>query len=81
MLNHRQKYGLKKYDAPLRIQFQKGVHAFNRSDKGGMAKSSYHLNTMQYREWQRGFNFAYAANLKRVKEHEARRRGKKVYGK
>jgi hypothetical protein len=35
---------------------------------------------MQYREWQRGFNFAYAKNLKKVKENENRRRGKKIYG-
>ena len=58
--------GLSKYDAPLRIQFEKGVIAFNR----GFIKSPYNINTMQYREWQRGFNFAYAKNLKKVKENE-----------
>jgi hypothetical protein len=36
---------------------------------------------MQYREWQRGFNSAYAINLKKVKGYEFRKRGKKVYGK
>ena len=48
------RHGLSKYDAPLRIQFEKGVIAFNR----GFIKSPYNINTMQYREWQRGFNFA-----------------------
>ena len=74
MLNRRQ--GLRKYDAPLKIQFEKGVYAFKR----GITKSPYHFNTMQYREWQSGFNFAYFTNLKKVKYYEARRRGKKVYG-
>ena len=70
------RHGLSKYDAPLRIQFEKGVIAFNR----GFIKSPYNINTMQYREWQRGFNFAYAKNLKKVKENENRRRGKEIYG-
>ena len=70
------RHGLSKYDAPLRIQFEKGVIAFNR----GFIKSPYNINTMQYREWQRGFNFAYAKNLKKVKENENRSRGKEIYG-
>ena len=70
------RHGISKYDAPLRIQFEKGVIAFNR----GFIKSPYNINTMQYREWQRGFNFAYAKNLKKVKENENRRRGKEIYG-
>ena len=70
------RHGLSKYDAPLRIQFEKGVIAFNR----GFIKSPYNINTMQYREWQRGLNFAYAKNLKKVKENENRRRGKEIYG-
>ena len=70
------RHGLSKYDAPLRIQFEKVVIAFNR----GFIKSPYNINTMQYREWQRGFNFAYAKNLKKVKENENRRRGKEIYG-
>ena len=72
----KRRHGLSKYDAPLRIQFEKGVIAFNR----GFIKSPYNINTMQYREWQRGFNFAYAKNLKKVKENENRRRGKEIYG-
>ena len=63
---------LSKYDAPLRIQFEKGVQAFRRGDKRG---NPYHSNTMQYREWERGYTFAYSTNLKRVKKYETRRRG------
>ena len=59
MLNRRQ--GLRKYDAPLKIQFEKGVYAFKR----GITKSPYHFNTMQYREWQRGWNDAYRDNLEK----------------
>jgi len=68
---------LSKFDAPLSIQFEKGTEAFKR----GLMKSPYALNTMQYREWQRGFNFVYFNKLKGVKQHENRRRGKKIYGK
>ena len=71
------RFVLKKYDAPLRIQFEKGVQCFRQC----RIKSPYPLNTMQYREWQRGFNSAYMNNLKRVKEYEFRKRGTKVYGK
>ena len=77
MQNRRQRYGLKKYDAPLRIQYDKGAFAFKR----GTNKNPYHFNTMQHREWQRGYNFAYFANLKKVKEYESRNRGKRVHGK
>ena len=76
MIQTNRRRNLSKYDAPLRIQFEKGVIAFNR----GFIKSPYNINTMQYREWQRGFNFAYAKNLKKVKENENRRRGKEIYG-
>ena len=67
---------LSKYDAPLRIQFEKGVLSFRK----GKVRSPYPLNTMQHREWERGFNSAYFVNLKRVNKYEARGRGKKVYG-
>ena len=66
---------LSKYDAPLRIQFEKGVQAFRK----GRVKSPYPLNTMQHREWERGFDSAYFVNLKRVKKYETRGRGKEVY--
>tara|TARA_R100000231_G_scaffold66980_2_gene53704 strand:- start:8 stop:232 length:225 start_codon:yes stop_codon:yes gene_type:complete len=71
----KRRFGLSKYDAPLRIQFEKGYHAFKR----GIVSSPFNPNTMQTREWQRGFNSAYFANLKKVKNYESRRRGKKVY--
>ena len=67
---------LSKYDAPLRIQYEKGVLSFRK----GKVRSPYPLNTMQHREWERGFNSAYFVNLKRVKKYESRGRGKKVYG-
>jgi hypothetical protein len=51
--------GLTKYDAPLKIQNNKGYNAFWR----GKDRSPYHYNTMQYREWQRGYNKAYFENL------------------
>lgn len=52
---------LTKYDAPLKIQLQKGVTAFKR----GHVVCPFHANSMQAREWQRGFNSAYFANLNR----------------
>ena len=64
----KRRFGLSKYDAPLRIQFERGI-----------VSSPFNPNTMQTREWQRGFNSAYFANLKKVKNYEFRRRGKKVY--
>tara|TARA_R110002153_G_scaffold118535_1_gene263315 strand:+ start:1756 stop:1899 length:144 start_codon:yes stop_codon:yes gene_type:complete len=35
-------------------------------------------DTMQYREWSRGFDRAFYDNLKRVKEHELRTRSNTV---
>tara|TARA_B100001250_G_C19782538_1_gene782533 strand:+ start:202 stop:414 length:213 start_codon:yes stop_codon:yes gene_type:complete len=64
------KFGLSKYDAPLPIQYNKGRGAFYR----GIMKTPYHLNTMQHREWQRGFDSAFFAQLKKVKQYETRRR-------
>ena len=66
---------LSKYDAPLKIQFEKGVQSFKR----GKINNPYHYKTMQHREWQRGFNFAYFINLKNVKKYETRRRGKALH--
>lgn len=70
---------LAKYDAPLRIQYQWGFDAFN---KGRVIKKDQHLvlagnnldyNTMQAREWQRGWNDAYYENLRKVKSREQAR--------
>ena len=78
---------LSKYDAPLRIQFERGVNAFKgkqyiRNVNGAKiiaTVSPYNTNTMQHREWQRGYNFAYQKNLEKLKREEARRRGKEVH--
>ena len=67
--------GLKKYDAPLKIQFEWGYEAFKRG--GGFKNSSrkrvfvenrpnMDTNTMQYREWQRGWDAAYFENLEKL---------------
>jgi hypothetical protein len=66
--------GLGKYDAPLSIQYKKGMSAFRRNES-----SPYSTTTMQYREWLRGFNVAYVINLKKVKQYEARRRSKAIH--
>ena len=80
---------LSKYDAPLRIQFERGVNAFRgkqyirnvgkKSAKIICTESPYHTNTMQHREWQRGYNFAYSKQLEKVKREEVRRRSQEVH--
>ena len=64
---------LSKYDAPLRIQFERGVNAF----KGNQYIRN--SNTMQHREWQRGYNSAYFKQLEKVKRNESRRRSQEVH--
>ena len=79
---------LSKYDAPLRIQYERGLNAFRgkqyiRSVDGVKiiaTENPYNSNTMQYREWQRGYNFAYFKQLEKVKQNESRRRSKEVHG-
>ena len=75
--------GLSKYDAPLRIQYDWGYEAFQRGGrfvkKGNRTvfvepRPNMDPNTMQAREWQRGWNDAYYEQLERVKENEARGR-------
>ena len=80
---------LSKYDAPLRIQFARGLNAFkgkqyiqtvrSKDAKIIATVSPYNPNTMQHREWQRGYDFAYFKNLERVKREEARRRSQEVH--
>ena len=78
---------LSKYDAPLRIQFDRGFNAFKGKQyvkKRGdatiiMTENPYNPNTMQAREWLRGYNSAYAQQLKKVKNVEARRRSEEVH--
>lgn len=52
--------GLSKYDAPLKIQYEKGYRAFKHNNP-----CPYDSNTMQAREWQRGYNQAWFDNLER----------------
>lgn len=59
--------GLGKHDAPLRVQYQMGYSVFK---NGSSLTSPFDKDTMQHREWERGFNKAYFEQLKRVKEHE-----------
>ena len=79
---------LSKYDAPLRIQYERGLNAFKgkqyiRNVDGNKiiaTENPYNSNTMQHREWQRGYNFAYFKQLEKVKKDEFRRRGKEIHG-
>ena len=66
--------GLTKYDAPLRIQYQWGYDAFKRGGRFITIKGknifqesrpNIDSNTMQYREWQRGWNDAYFEQLEK----------------
>lgn len=81
--------GLTKYDAPLRIQYEWGYHAFltgGKFTKLGKKwvfvehRPNMDLNTMQAREWQRGWNDAYfgkpmAYELEEKTENVIGRRG------
>lgn len=51
----------KERTAPLSIQFDKGKFAF----KKGWLGNPYKPDTVQGKEWQRGFNAAYFENLER----------------
>jgi hypothetical protein len=61
--------GLSKYDAPLRIQYEWGQEAFSK----GKLHCPIDANTMQAREWQRGWNDAYYVNLAKVQASEQTR--------
>ena len=73
--------GLSKYDAPLRIQFEWGYEAFkkgklSKAKKGFFsADSGLDNNTMQHREWVRGWNTAFYDNLSKVEKREQARAG------
>ena len=58
--------GLGKYDAPLKVQYNMGYDGF----RYNRHVNPFHKDTMQYREWNRGFDKAYFDNLKRVKDNE-----------
>lgn len=63
--------GLGKYDAPLRMQYEKGYADFRK----GRVGNPFSEDTMQYREWERGFNTAYYEQLNRIKQYDIRGRG------
>jgi len=67
----RKERGLGKYDAPLRMQYEKGYADFWK----GRIGNPFHKDTMQHREWNRGFNTAYFEQLKKVQGNELRGRG------
>jgi hypothetical protein len=69
MKNNRTKYKLGKYDAPLIIQYKRGADDFYR----GRVANPFHKDTMQYREWERGFNKAYFDKLRKVQKYEQNR--------
>ena len=62
----RKQRGLGKYDAPLKFQQEKGYKDFLQ----GRVVNPFPSDTMQYREWERGFNKAYFDQVKRVRDHE-----------
>jgi hypothetical protein len=47
--------------------------------KRGRLTNPYHSNTMQAREWERGYNLSYFQKLERVKKDEDRRRSEKIH--
>lgn len=59
--------GLTKHDAPLKIQWRRGYDAFYRGSK---YTNPYKENSMQSREWERGYNKAYFETLRKVKHEE-----------
>ena len=67
-MGNRAKRNLGKYDAPLVIQYRKGMDDFNK----GRLSNPFHKDTMQYREWNRGFNKAYFDRLRKVKKYESK---------
>lgn len=58
--------------APLRYQFDRGRSDFYK----GRITSPFAFTTDQHKEWQRGFDSGYFENLKKVKEHESKHRGR-----
>jgi len=62
----RKQRGLGKYDAPLKFQQERGYKDFRQ----GRISNPFPSDTMQYREWERGFNKAYFDQLRRIRDHE-----------
>ena len=60
------------------------INAFEQGYKDfaqGNTTNPYNKNTPKYRDWEFGFNKAYAANLSRVRDDEDRRRSQRVSSK
>ena len=70
----RESRGLGKYDAPLKLQHQMGYSGFKR----GRIANPFSEDTMQYREWNRGFSKAFYDNLSRVTKDETTTRSRSV---
>ncbi len=66
----RKQRGLGKYDAPLKYQHEKGYKDFRQ----GRVVNPFPDDTMQYRDWEFGFNKAYFKNKEQVLDKESRRR-------
>ena len=73
----RKERGLGKYDAPLKFQHEKGY----KDVRQGRVVNPFPDDTMQHREWERGFNKAYYEQLKRVKEYEQLTKGSRAVSK
>ena len=70
----RESRGLGKYDAPLKLQHQMGYNGFKR----GRIANPFSEDTMQYREWNRGFSKAFYDNLSRITKDETTTRSRSV---
>jgi hypothetical protein len=66
--------GLGKYDAPLAWQHRMGYDSF----KNNKQANPFPEDTMQYREWNRGYNKAYYDNLNWVHKYESKTRSRTV---
>jgi hypothetical protein len=59
---------------PLNSKYYKGFNDF----KKGKIYSNYSIDTIDYKEWQRGWNAAYFENLEMINGNEAAKRIRKV---
>ena len=58
----------KNKDNPMHVFFKQGSIAFTQGRldrKGFLAPNPYNQGTVKHKEWERGFNSAYAENIKR----------------
>ena len=70
----RESRGLGKYDAPLKVQYNMGYDGF----RYNRTVNPFHADTMQYREWNRGFSKAFYDNLSRITKDETTTRSRSV---